>query len=73
MMATIKAIEVASKKRAFRLLEFIEFGEFIALIEFITFVEYLGLIEFINLNFKGTKEKMRRTVRIPYRGMWRRL
>jgi len=72
-MATTEAMKPTNKKGAFRLLEFIEFVEFIALIEFIKFVEYLGLIEFINLNFIGTKEKMRRTVRITNRGIWRML
>jgi len=65
-----------TKKRAFRLLEFVEFVElvaFIAVVKFIAFVEFLGLIEFNNLNFKGTKEKMRRIVRIPYNGIWRML
>jgi len=72
-MAMTEAIPPGIRKRALRLLGFVELVAFIAVVEFIALVEFLGLIEFNNLNFKGTKEKIRRTVNIPYRGIWRRL
>jgi hypothetical protein len=72
-MATIRAMKPTIRKRVIGLLGFIEFIGLFGFVGFVGFIGFIELLGFVGLNFKGTKEKISRKVRIPYRGMWRRL
>ena len=66
-MATTRAMIPATAK----LLEFVGFFEFVGFVGSFEFVEFAGLPLLIKID--DHFEKMRRRVRMPKRGIWRRL